>query len=82
MAEVHEAFIEARRHRDAAILDSLERRPSPLAQVGLFDRRALREAEAAAGRDAELKSALERSLAMPPISIHVRRTALLMTARW
>jgi superfamily II DNA or RNA helicase len=82
MAESHEAFIEARRQRDAAILDSLERRPSPLAQVGLFDRRALREAEAEAGRDAELKSALERSLAMPPMPIHVRRTALVMTARW
>jgi hypothetical protein len=82
MAELHEAFIEARRQRHAAILESLERRPSPLAQVGLFDRRAVREAEAEAGRDAELKSALERSLAMPPMPIHVRRTALVMTARW
>jgi len=82
MAQLHEAFIEARRQRDAAILESLERRPSPLAQVGLFDRRALREADAAACRDAELQSALGRSLATPPMPIHVRRTALVMTARW
>jgi len=82
MAQLHAAFIEARRQRDAAILESLERRPSPLAQVGLFDRRTLREADAAAWRDAELKSALERSLATPPMPIHVRRTALVMTVRW
>jgi len=82
MAELHEAFVEARRQRDAAILESLERRPSRLAQAGLFDRRALREAEAVAGHHAELKSALEQSLALPSTPIHVRRTALVMTARW
>jgi hypothetical protein len=81
MTALHQAFIEARQQRDAAILESLERRPPVLAQAGLFDRRALREAEADAGRDAELRSDLERSLAIPAMPAHVRRTALVMTAR-
>ena len=82
MAELHHAFIDARRQRTAAILADLERRPSRPAQAGLFDRRALREAAADAGRDAELRSDLERSLAMPAAPAHVRWTALVMTPRW
>ena len=82
MAALHHAFIDARRQRTAAILAGLERRPSPLAQAGLFDRRALREAEADTDRAAELRSDLERSLAVPAALAHVRRTALVMTPRW
>jgi superfamily II DNA or RNA helicase len=82
MAELHRAFIEARRDRDAAILRYLERRPSAMAQAGLFDRRALREAEADAYRDAELRADLERSIATPASTVQVRHTALLMAARW
>jgi hypothetical protein len=82
MAELHRAFIEARRQRDAAILQCLERRPSPLAQAGLFDRRALRQAEADAWRDGELRADFERSLALLAPPVQVRHTALLMAARW
>jgi superfamily II DNA or RNA helicase len=82
MAALHDAFIEARRQRDAAILRWIERRPSAMAQTGLFDRRALREAEADACRDVELKADLERSLAPLAPLVQARHTALLMAARW
>ena len=82
MAALHEAFVDARRQRDAAILRWVERRPSAMAQAGLFDRRALREAEADVCRDVELKADLERSLLPLPPLAPGRRTALLMAARW
>ena len=82
MAASHEVFIAARRQRDAAILRGVERRPFAAAQGGLFDRRALRDAEADACRDAALKADLERSLVPPAPLAKVRHTALLMAARW
>ena len=63
MRATHAAFVEARRQRDAAILLHLDRRPPPIAQVGLFDRRALRAASEACVRLAERKEQLERSIA-------------------
>jgi hypothetical protein len=82
MAELHEAFIDARRQRDTAILHGVVRRPSTMAQAGLFDRRALREAEVDACRDVDLRAHLERSLAPQAPPSPARHTALLMTARW
>ena len=82
MAEMYAAFVDARRLRDSSILHVLEGRPSPMAQAGLFDRRALRDADAETARIAELKADLERSIGMAATPTHVRRTALLVTARW
>jgi superfamily II DNA or RNA helicase len=82
MAELHEAFVDARRRRDAAILRHVERRPSALAQPGLFDRRAVRQAEADARHDVELRAELEGSLAPTGPPAQIRHTALLMAARW
>ena len=76
------AFVDARRRRDASILHFLEGRPSPMAQAGLFDRRALRDADAETARIAELKADLERSIGMSATPTLVRRTALLMADRW
>jgi superfamily II DNA or RNA helicase len=79
----HAAFLEARRQRDGAILDDLERRPSSIVQAGLFDRRALRERSEDAARASELREDLERSLAtaLTP-TLRVLRVALLIAARW
>ena len=81
-AEMFLAFVDARRRRDASILHFLEGRPSPMAQAGLFDRRALRDADAETARIAELKADLERSIGMSATPTLVRRTALLMADRW
>ena len=83
MRDGHAAFVEARRQRAAAILMDLERRPPPIAQAGLFDRRALRAASEKAARLAEQKKVLERSMADASMPEHrIVRTVLLMAGRW
>jgi superfamily II DNA or RNA helicase len=83
MRESHAAFAEALRQRAAAILLDLERRPPPIAQAGLFDRRALRAVSEEADRLAERKKDLERSMAAASTPAHrIVRTALLMAGRW
>jgi hypothetical protein len=83
MRESHAAFVEARRQRAAAILLDLERRPPPIAQAGLFDRRALRAVSEEAARLAEQKKDLEWSMAAASTPAHrIVRAALLMAGRW
>ena len=83
MRATHAAFIDARRQRDAAILLNLERRPPPIAQVGLFDRRALRAASEECVRLTERKEELERSIAASSAAAdRIVRMALLMAERW
>jgi hypothetical protein len=79
----HAALGDARRQRDAAILLDLERRLPPLAQAGLFDRRAVRAVSEEAVRLAEQKEELERSSAASSAAAdRIVRMALLMAARW
>jgi hypothetical protein len=83
MGETHQAFVQARRQRVAAILADLDLRPSRLAQAGLFDRRALGELSEEAAQRAELKDELERSIASASAPAdRVLRVALMMAGRW
>ena len=83
MRNSHAAFVDARRQREAAILLDLERHPLPIAQAGLFDRRALRAVSEEVVHLADRKEELEESIAASSAaSERVVQVALLIAGRW